>query len=162
MIYAFFNMDNQGWGTREGPKIAAAVDDSKVTLPTLSPTCAQVTPMGLLTNIKMWFTSKLNKQPMGAMEAHRDVELNGVSAGTQTWGTARETQTEDAPKEEEKPKMLKDLHADESRSFADKFELGDGHAEPFDKYEEVFWKKMCGPDYLKPLEYTDDEKEEIR
>ena len=32
MIYAFFNMDNQGWGTREGPKLPAAVDDAKVNI----------------------------------------------------------------------------------------------------------------------------------
>ena len=32
VIYAFFNMDNQGWGTREGPKLPAAVDDAKVVL----------------------------------------------------------------------------------------------------------------------------------
>ena len=30
VIYAFFNMDNQGWGTREGPKLPAAVDEAKV------------------------------------------------------------------------------------------------------------------------------------
>ena len=32
VIYAFFNMDNQGWGTREGPKLPAAVDDAKVVI----------------------------------------------------------------------------------------------------------------------------------
>merc|ERR1719204_102604 len=93
VIYAFFNMDNQGWGTREGPKLLAAVDEAKLT------------PMGLLSNAKVWATSKLMRTPGSSRpEPLHEVEASGVSISTQTAGHTKDTQTEDEPKEKEKPK----------------------------------------------------------
>merc|ERR1719204_1701034 len=130
VIYAFFNMDNQGWGTREGPKLPAAVDEAKLT------------PMGLLANAKVWATSKLMRTPGGKQqESLGEVEVSGVTISTQTAGVSKDTQTEDEPKEKEKPKMLKDLTKEENMSVAEKFDLNEG-ALPFDRYEEIFWKKM--------------------
>ena len=132
-------MDNQGWGTREGPKLPAAVDDAKVPIPiaikTILTASPQLTPMGLLANAKVWATSKLMRAPGGKQqEALGEVEVSGRTISTQTAGVSKDTQTEDEPKEKEKPKMLKDLTKEENMSVAEKFDLYDGEALPFDRF----------------------------
>ena len=89
--------------------------------------------MGLLANAKVWATSKLMRAPGsdGPAPLH-EVEVSGVSISTQTAGHTKDTQTEDEPKEKEKPKMLKDLTQDENKSASEKFDLNEG-ALPFDR-----------------------------
>ena len=55
-----------------------------------------------------------------------------MSISTQTAGHTKDTQTEEEPKEKEKPKMLKDLTQDENKSASEKFDLNEG-ALPFDR-----------------------------
>ena len=89
--------------------------------------------MGLLANAKVWATSKLMRTPgNGKPEPLHEVETSGVSISTQTAGHTKDTQTEDEPKEKEKPKMLKDLTQDENKSASEKFDLNEG-ALPFDR-----------------------------
>ena len=93
-----------------------------------------MTPMGLLTNAKLWATSKLMRTPGGKQQdALGEVEVSGVTISTQTAGVSKDTQTEDEPKEKEKPKMLKDLTKEENMSVAEKFDLNEG-ALPFDRF----------------------------
>ena len=93
-----------------------------------------MTPMGLLTNAKLWATSKLMRTPGGKQqESLGEVEVSGVTISTQTAGVSKDTQTEDEPKEKEKPKMLKDLTKEENMSVAEKFDLNEG-ALPFDRF----------------------------
>ena len=95
------------------------------------PLC-QLTPMGLLANAKLWATSKLMKTP-GSKQADPLGQLEVSGVATQTAGISRDTQTEDNPKDQkEKPKMLKDLMQEESKSVAEKFDLSEG-ALPFDR-----------------------------
>ena len=90
--------------------------------------------MGLLANAKVWATSKLMRTPGGKQqEALGEVEVSGVTISTQTAGVSKDTQTEDEPKEKEKPKMLKDLTQEENKSVAEKFDLNEG-ALPFDRF----------------------------
>ena len=89
--------------------------------------------MGLLSNAKVWATSKLMRTPGSSTpEPLHEVEVSGVSISTQTAGHTKDTQTEDEPKEKEKPKMLKDLTQDENKSASEKFDLNEG-ALPFDR-----------------------------
>ena len=89
--------------------------------------------MGLLANAKVWATSKLLRTPGSSRpEPLHEVEVSGVSISTQTAGHTKDTQTEDEPKEKEKPKMLKDLTQDENKSASEKFDLNEG-ALPFDR-----------------------------
>ena len=93
-----------------------------------------MTPMGLLANAKLWATSKLMRSPGGKeQESLGEVEVSGVNISTQTAGVSKDTQTEDEPKEKEKPKMLKDLTKEENMSVAEKFDLNEG-ALPFDRF----------------------------
>ena len=90
--------------------------------------------MGLLANAKLWATSKVMRVPVGRQqEALGEPEVGGVTISTQTPGFAKETQTEDEPKEKEKPKLLKDLTKEENMSVAEKFDLNEG-ALPFDRF----------------------------
>ena len=90
--------------------------------------------MGLLANAKVWATSKLMRTPGGKQqEPLGEVEVSGVTISTQTAGVSKDTQTEDEPKEKEKPKMLKDLTQEENKSVAEKFDLNEG-ALPFDRF----------------------------
>jgi hypothetical protein len=130
----------------------------------------QATPLGMFAKAGTWMTSKLSKPP----SSHRDLETSrepksmssalrlSASMSTQTIGQEKETQTDkDSQKEEPKIKLKDTL--DETKSFAEKFVLDDEQKKPFDNYEEIFWRKMISrKDYLKPLDYTDDEKEKIR
>ena len=89
--------------------------------------------MGLLANAKVWATSKLMRTPGSSTPVPlHEVEVSGVSISTQTAGHTKDTQTEDEPKEKEKPKMLKDLTQDENKSASEKFDLNEG-ALPFDR-----------------------------
>ena len=91
--------------------------------------------MGLLANAKVWATSKLMRAPGGKQqEPLGEVEVSGRTISTQTAGVSKDTQTEDEPKEKEKPKMLKDLTKEENMSVAEKFDLYDGEALPFDRF----------------------------
>ena len=49
VIYAFFNMNNQGWGTREGPKATTDAGSAKVI-------CFRIKSFGLF-----WFCSIISK-----------------------------------------------------------------------------------------------------
>ena len=90
--------------------------------------------MGLIANAKLWATSKLMRTPGGKQqESPGEVEVSGVTISTQTAGVSKDTQTEDEPKEKEKPKMLKDLTKEENMSVAEKFDLNEG-ALPFDRF----------------------------
>ena len=89
--------------------------------------------MGLLANAKVWATSKLMRTPGSSRpEPMHEVAVSGVSISTQTAGHTKDTQTEDEPKEKEKPKMLKDLTQEENKSASEKFDLNEG-ALPFDR-----------------------------
>ena len=120
----------------------------------------QATPLGLFAKAGTWMTSMISKPPSSQIELETSREP--VSICTQTMGQEKETQTnKDSQKEE--PKIEPKDTLDEAKSFTEKFVLDDEQKKPFDNYEEVFWRKMISrKDYLKPLDYTDDEKENIR
>ena len=120
-----------------------------------------MTPMGLLTNAKLWATSKLMRTPGSKQQdALSEVEVSGVTISTQTAGVSKDTQTEDEPKEKEKPKLLKDLTKEENMSVAEKFDLNEG-ALPFDRFSKdsllktnVSLMSYCRCNYLQLNEFS--------
>ena len=169
-------MDNQGWGTREGPVVAAAGPDVKVTLTCLSLfQHLQVSPLQLLSAARTLATKKMvsamGLQPPGQEAGAGDGKDPAKDGNKEKMDdlkkaqVAVEVEKDSGPSNPENPQkaIVKiDPVDDESKTFAERFVLDDGKQKPFDKDEEVFWRKMINsPNYLKPLNYSEAEKKKI-
>jgi len=142
VIYAFFNMNDQGWGTREAPKEA---EDPKAPTATGGTSKVEMTPRGLLKFLQRWLGSKLDEQS--------------------TKVKARESQNTDKVEKKETPKTADNKKKLEPQvePAEKKFMLNDGKEKYLEENEVVFWKKITGrTEYLKPLNYDEKEKEAIR
>ena len=103
-----------------------------------------MTPKSVLSFGRSWLTTRLAKAT-GQEPALEAAPAPPLPAPKQS------------PPAPEKTKQL----VDES-TMAQRFVLDDGQQKSFDKDEEVFWRKMINQTaYLKPLEYSKEEKKKI-